>query len=64
MKLSKRKIYLLLAEKEMSWDELAARAETTRQNLSRIFNNGNTRPKTIGKVAHALGVKVEDILED
>ncbi len=64
MRLSKRKVEYLLAMKEMSYTDLADKAGTSRQNLCRLFNNAQARPKTIGKISNALGVRPEEILEE
>lgn len=64
MKLSKKKVFLLMAEREMSYTDLAREAGLSRQNLHCILGRGTSRAKSIGKIANALGVKPEEVLEE
>ena len=62
MKISKKKIMLILAEKEMTWSALAERIGMTRQNLSTIMGRGTCAPATAGKLAKGLDVPISDIV--
>lgn len=64
MKISKKKVSFIMAEKDMFQKDLAESAGMSRGNLSVILNGKNCQPKTILKIANALNVKVEAILED
>ena len=63
MRLDKRKIQLLMAELEIGQQTLAIRAEISRQTLSAVMNGRNCRPELLGKIAKALNVKPEKIIE-
>lgn len=46
-------------------NELSVQSEVSRIALSKIMNGkSNPKPVTIGKIAKALNVKVEDIIEE
>lgn len=65
MKLSARKLNLLLANKVMPMEELVKESGVSRVTLARMkAGTQEPRPQTLGKIARALGVKVEDLLED
>ncbi len=65
MKLSVKKLNLLLANQVMPIEELSKKSGVSRQTLARMkAGTQEPRPQTIGKIARALGVKVEDLLED
>lgn len=55
-------IKLIMAEREMSNKDLANKMGSDNNNLYRVLKNGRCNPKTAGKIAHALGVHVEDIV--
>lgn len=47
-----------------SYAEVARRMGCSAQNLSVILNRGSCKPATAGKIAAALGVPLEDLLEE
>lgn len=63
MKISKEKIELILAKKNLKVVEAAKIMGMTRQNFSTIKNRGTCWPSTAAKIAKGLGVEVEEILE-
>jgi len=64
MKINKEKLELLLARKCISGYELMKKAGLQSHTFSRIRNGfANLRPKTVGKIAIALDVSVEELLE-
>ena len=63
MKVSRFKLDMLLAQKDMSAKELSDRAEVTEAFIS-TFGKKNVSPKYVGRVARALNVAVTDLLED
>ncbi len=63
MRLDKRKVQLLMAELEIGQQSLAIRAGISRQTLSVVMNGRNCRPELLGKIAKALEVKPEEIIE-
>lgn len=57
------KINLLLANKCMSINELAAASGVDKVTISRIRNGSQRpRPKTLGKIARALETNVENLI--
>ena len=64
MHLNKTKIKLLMAKKELSTSELAERCGITKQRASCILNSVNVAPKTVGRIAKALEVEPEEIIEE
>lgn len=63
MKISKRKIELLLAEKGINLTVLAERSGMSRQNISTIRGRGTCTPCSAAKLAKGLGVPVAEIIE-
>lgn len=65
MKLSNRKLQLIVAEKCLTWKEVCDRAEIDLTTLRKIRQGTrNPKPVTIGKIAKALEVPVQDIIEE
>ena len=65
MKLSIKKLNLIMAEKTIPVKEVLEKAEISNATFSRMkAGTQEPRPQTLGKIARALGVKVEDLLED
>lgn len=63
MKISKEKIELILAKKNLKVVEAAKIMGMTRQNFSTIKNRGNCTPATASRIAKGLGVEVEELIE-
>lgn len=53
-----------MAERDMFQKDLANRIGMSRGNLSVLLNGKNCQPRTILKIANALNVEVNEILED
>ena len=64
MKLKKAKVLLVMAERNMYQKDLAEAAGMSRGNLSTLINVKNCQPRTAFRIAKALGVSAEEILED
>ena len=64
MKVSKSKISVLMAEKNMNQQDLADTAGMSRGNLSTILNGKSCQPTTVHRIAEALGARVSSILID
>lgn len=62
MKLNVFVIKLLLAENEMKIADLARKLECSQNNIGCILRRGTCSVKTAGKIAHALGVSVGNIV--
>lgn len=63
MKISKEKIELILAKKNLKIVDAAKIMGMTRQNFSTIKNRGTCTPATAAKIANGLGVEVEEFIE-
>lgn len=63
MRISKYKISFIMAEKELMQKDLAELAGMSRGNLSTLVNGKNCQPRTVFKIAKALGVDAAEILE-
>lgn len=63
MILSKEKVLVAMSNKVMTITQLHHASGVGKNTISRILNNHTkTRPTTAGKLAKALGVKVEDLI--
>mgnify|MGYP001035451083 FL=1 len=63
MRLDKTKVLLLMADFSMNQKELAGKAGISRQKLSAVMSGWSCRPALLGKIARALEVKPEEIIE-
>lgn len=64
MKISRKKIEVLQAQRGYNHGQLAKASGISRQSLSTIMGRGTCRPDNAGKIAHALGVDPADIVEE
>ena len=65
MKIRKNVIELLMAEQGISVAVLSGKTGISSVGISRIKNGlQNPRPATIGKIARALNVPVENLIEE
>lgn len=64
MKLDLEKLKIAMAEKEVNFSRLADLAGVSKQTVSYIKNGKSCGTDVAGKLAHALGVSVKDILEE
>lgn len=62
MKICTKKVKLLVAERETTLAEVATKCGIASSTISLLLQTGSTRPRTVGKLAHALGVSVADIV--
>lgn len=63
MKLNTSKILLLMAGFGINHGQLAEKSGVSRQTLSAVMNGRSCRPELVGKIAKALDVKPEEIIE-
>ena len=64
MKLSKEKLQLVLANECMSMEDFADKVKVSRTSISKYLSGAREpRPKTIGKIAKALDVPVEKLID-
>ena len=63
MVISKPKIEIILARKQLTASALCETAGFSRNRFYAILNSKNVSPKTAGKVAATLGVDVTEIIE-
>ena len=64
MKLNTWKIKMLLAEREMSQSDLAIKIGVNRQQVNDLLSRETCMLKTLGRIAKALGVSVEEIVKE
>lgn len=63
MRLSRTKIQLLMAKACTTQGTLADKAGISRQTLSAVMNGRSCRPELLGRIARALEVEPEEIIE-
>lgn len=62
MNINIEKINWIRIERGLSITQLAKKAKISKATISRLFkNSGNTRPDTIGKIAIALRIPVQEL---
>ena len=64
MEISKRKINIILARKQMTTIELAKNYGVSRARILAILKSEELTPVCVGRLAKALDVDVTEILED
>lgn len=64
MKINKYKFELQQARSGLNLTQVAAQCDMSRQNMSRILRKGVCNPATLGKIARALGVDPEEIVDN
>ena len=64
MKISRLKLDMLQAQQKLTCGQVAEKAGMSRQNFSTVRTRGTCAAVTLGKIARALGVPVESLLED
>jgi DNA-binding Xre family transcriptional regulator len=64
MKIDKNKLDLAMAANCISYEKLSKITGVSQVTIARMKNGSqNPRPITVGKIAKALNVKVEDLIE-
>ena len=63
MKVNREKLFLAMAKKCMGPDDVCRKVKMPRPTLNGAINGRNIRPVTLGKIAAALGVEPEEIIE-
>ncbi len=63
MKINDQKLNIAMANKCFDQKALAIKTGVSYATIRRSTQNNKTRPSTIGKIAKALGVAVEDLIE-
>lgn len=63
MTVSKEKVDIILAKKQMTISTLCKNEGFSRARFYTILNSKNVTPKSAGRVASALGVDVTEIIE-
>lgn len=62
MRIDKKKLDFILAEKELTKKDISERLRMSQVRLSYILNADRLQPKTIGRIAKSLNVHVEDLI--
>ena len=63
MKISKKKIDIAMAQKNLNQTVLSNMVGISRTNLSSLVNGKNCMPSTVYKIAKALDLDVTEIIE-
>ena len=63
MELSRERINVCLARKQMSVGQLAEACGVSRNRINVILNSRSVTPAAAGKIAKGLGVDVTEIIE-
>lgn len=63
MKLKIGEVKLLMAEQNLTQDELAEKADLSRISISYFMNGKNASVKSMNKIANALNVPIRNIIE-
>lgn len=63
MKIDNNKFEIQMANSCMSYDDLAKKSNVSSFTISRMQNGIDVKPATVGKIAKALGVRVEELIE-
>lgn len=64
MEVSKLKIEIIMARKNINKSQLADAAGISRNRIYTILGQKNVMPTTVGHIARALGVDVTEIIEE
>lgn len=65
MLVCKQKVELIMADNCISYDDLAKKSGLSRFTIQKMLaGKVDTRPATVGKIAKALGVKANELIED
>jgi DNA-binding Xre family transcriptional regulator len=65
VKIDNKKLDLLMAEKCLTSEKLSKITGVSQVTIARMKNGSQKpRPITIGKIAKALGIKPEELIED
>ncbi|MBP3479438.1 MAG: helix-turn-helix transcriptional regulator [Oscillospiraceae bacterium] len=60
---NRQKLQIALARSCMTPEALAKAAEMPRPTVNNVISGRSVRPATLGRIARALGVDVEEIVE-
>ena len=63
MKISNEKLEIAMANECVTRNELAKKSGLAEITLTKMKANPNVKPATVGKIAKALKVKPEDLIE-
>lgn len=64
MKANKKALLLAMARACVGRKEISEKAGMPEMTVKNVLDGRSVRPATLGKVARALGVSVESLLED
>lgn len=63
MKIETRTIETLIAKQQRSYKDVANAAGVTERTLKQARNGAEIQPATVGRIAAALGVDVDEIIK-
>lgn len=63
MKISSEKVEMILADRCMLYTDLAKKSNLSPFTITRMRTGAEVNPSTVGKIAKALGVTVQELIE-
>lgn len=64
MLISKNKLESILAKECLTYSDLSSKSKVSRITIQKMVNSKvSSRPVTVGKIAKALGVTVQELIE-
>lgn len=64
MRANRKRLEIAMAKACIEPDALAKAADMPRPTLNNVISGKSVRPATLGRVARALGIDVEEIMEE
>lgn len=63
MKINSKKVEMMLADRCMLYSDLAKKSNLSSFTITRMRTGAEVNPSTVGKIAKALGVTVQELIE-
>lgn len=64
MKINGKKFDILIAKRHLSFRDVAKKSNVSTTTLQNLRNGDELMPKTVGKIADALQVEIEELIEE
>lgn len=64
MKISRESVEVVMATKGMTYAQVAELSGMGRPDFSQVLKKGRCTPRTAGRIANALGVSVQTIIDE
>lgn len=63
LKINSKKVEMMLADRCMLYSDLAKKSNLSSFTITRMRTGAEVNPSTVGKIAKALGVTVQELIE-